>query len=91
MIFTVLLWSSPLIAAVAVLVWVAILPCPEPPAGTPDHDADPGDALEPRWAAPPDWWDKDDPDPTGYVPHAVGTWGKTAAETADELAARHLT
>ena len=34
------------------------------------------------------------PDPpaesTGEIPHAVGTWGKTARELADELAAEHL-
>lgn len=33
----------------------------------------------------------DDPDTTGVQPAAVRTWGKDAAELADELAARYLT
>lgn len=32
----------------------------------------------------------DDPDTTGVQPHAVTTWGKTAAALAEELAAKYL-
>jgi hypothetical protein len=37
--------------------------------------------------------DEDDPeiDDTGRIPHAEGTWGKTASEMTSELAARYMT
>jgi hypothetical protein len=51
-------------------------------------------AVADLYAALRDWEpDEDDPaiDDTGRQPIAVCTWGKTAAELADELAARYLT
>ena len=41
--------------------------------------------------APPSWMDEPDPEPTQAHPHAVNTWGGTAAQTADRLAGEHLT
>jgi hypothetical protein len=69
-----------------------------PPSGTPVTVPPvmlPAPPQPPSWVelAAPDHTPVPDlePDETGVLPAAVCTWGKTAAELADELAAEYLT